>query len=84
MMIYQLARAIANINIALEFSGESIDEDDVIQIMEQLGGDLLALDDESRRILSNAFRHIASEYEGEFREYVETLPDTIGLEEEDL
>lgn len=84
MMIHQLARAIANVDIALEFSGESIDEDDVIQILEQLGRDLLNLDAESRRILSDAFRHIAPEYEGRFRNYVETLPDTIGLEEEDL
>lgn len=84
MMIHQIARAIANFNIALEFSGESIHEDYVVQILEQLGGDLQELDAESRKILSDSFRHIAPEYEGEFREFVETLPDTIGLEDEDI
>jgi len=84
MMIHQIARAIANLNIALEFSGETIHEDDVVQILEQLGGDLQDLDTESRKILSDAFRHIAPEYEGEFREFVETLPDAIGLEDEDI
>jgi hypothetical protein len=84
MMIHQIARAIANFNIALEFSEESIHEDDVVKILEQLGGDLQELDAESRKILSDSFRHIAPEYEGELRHFVETLPDTIGLEDEDM
>ena len=83
MMIHQIARALANINIALIFSAEPIEEDDVIQILEQFGRDLLALDAASRKILSDAFRHIAPEYEGEFREFVQTLPEAIGLEDED-
>lgn len=79
-MIHQLARTLANLNITLEFSGETIDEDDIVQILEQLGADLQELDAESRKILSDAFRHIAPEYKGELREFVETLPDTIGIE----
>ncbi len=83
MMIHQIARALANINIALDFSGESIDEDDVIQILERLGYDLQNLDTESRKILSDAFRHIAPEYKGELRDFVATLPYTIGIEDEE-
>jgi len=84
MMIHQIARALANLNIALEFSGEAIDEDDVVQILEQLGGDLQALDAESRKMLSDAFRSIAPEYDGDFRQSVESMPEDFGLEDEDL
>jgi hypothetical protein len=80
MIILQLARVIANVAIHLDFSGEVIDEDDIVNIIEQLAIDLQDLDGESRKILSDAFRHIAPEYEGEFREYVETMPDGFGIE----
>jgi hypothetical protein len=80
MIILQLARAIANVAIHLDFSGEVIDEDDIVEIIEHLAIDLQDLDGESRKILSDAFRHIAPEYEGEFREYVETMPDGFGIE----
>jgi hypothetical protein len=80
MIILQLARVIANVAIHLDFSGEVIDEDDIVEIIEQLAIDLQDLDGESRKILSDAFRHIAPEYEGEFREYVETMPDGFGIE----
>jgi hypothetical protein len=33
-------------------------------------------------MLSDAFRRIASEYEGEFRASVASIPDDFGLEEE--
>jgi len=82
MMIHQIARALANLNIALEFSEETIDEDEVINILERLGWDLNNLDTESQKMLSDAFRHIAPEYEGEFRDFVATLPETIGIDSE--
>lgn len=82
MMIGQIARILANIILALEYSGETIDQDDVVKIMEQLGSDLEDLDTESRKMLSDAFRRIASEYEGEFRASVASIPDDFGLEEE--
>ena len=81
MMIDQIARIIANVTLSLDYSGEIIDEDDVVEILEQLGGDLQELDNDSRKILSDAFRRIAPEYEGEFREAVETMPETFGIEE---
>ncbi|MEP9357484.1 hypothetical protein [Sphingomonas sp. KR3-1] len=82
-MIDQIARIIANVILALDYSGEVIDEDDVVEILEQMGGDFQELDVESRKILSDAFRRIAPEYEGEFREAVETMPYTMGIEDED-
>lgn len=84
MMIHTLVRAIANMNIALDYSGETIDEDDVVDIMEQFSADLQKLDADSRKILSDAFRHIAREYEGELREYVKTFPYAIGIEDEEV
>lgn len=83
-MIHQIARTLANLIIALDFSGETIDEDDVVEILEQLGGDLQDLDPESRKLLSDAFRRIAPEYDGDFRKAVESIPEDFGLEDEDL
>ncbi|NYT39359.1 hypothetical protein HZY97_01190 [Sphingomonas sp. R-74633] len=84
MMVHQLARTIANFYIALDFSEEDIHEDDVVKILENVAIDLLELDPESRKILSDAFRNIAPEYDVDFREYVETFPATIGIEEEEI
>jgi hypothetical protein len=80
MISYQMARAIANIAIFLEFSSEDIlDEDSSIQALEQLSGDLQAIDSRSRRELSDGLRFIASSYEGEARKFVEDLPDALGI-----
>jgi hypothetical protein len=48
-MIDQIARILANIILALEYSGETIDQDDVVRIIEQLVSDLEDLDTESRK-----------------------------------
>lgn len=82
-MILQIARTLANLNLSLEYSGEVIDEDDVVKILEHMTADLQELDPDSRKALSDAFRAIAAEYEGEYREFIETLPYAIGLEDEE-
>jgi len=82
MMVNQFARLIANIIIALDFAGETIEEDDIVNIINNLGHDLLGLDAESRKVLSEALRNIAPEYEGKFRKYVENIPDAFGLDVE--
>lgn len=84
MMIDQIARILANLNLALEYSGESIDFDDIVKIQEIMGADMQDLDRESRKMLSDAFRRIAPEYEGDFRVSVESMPEDFGLEDEDL
>jgi len=82
LIIHQLAREIANITITLELSGESIDEDDVVEILEHLGADLQDLDTESRKILADAFRQIAPEYPDDVRGLVESMAEDFGIEEE--
>jgi hypothetical protein len=80
-MIDQIARAIANIVIFLEYSSHDIlDEYSSIQAMEQLAGDLKAIDPKSRRALCASFRSIASSYEGEIKTFVAGLPDALGME----
>jgi hypothetical protein len=83
-MIDQIARILANLNLALDYSGERIDSDDIVKIQEIMGADMQALDPESRKMLSDAFRRIAPEYDGDFRESVENMPEDFGLEDEDL
>jgi len=83
-MIEQIARILANLSLALDYSGESIDSDDIVKIQEIMGADMQALDPESRKLLSDAFRRIAPEYDGDFREAVNSMPEDFGLEEEDL
>ena len=84
MMIDQIARIIANLSLALDYSGDSIDSDEIVQIQEIMGADMQALDPESRKMLSDAFRRIAPEYDGDFRRAVESMPGDFGLEDEDL
>ena len=81
MKNHEIARAIANIAIFLEFSPDDIlDEDASMQAMEQLSSDLQELDRNSREILSSGFRSIASDYKGMARNFVENLPDSLGIE----
>lgn len=81
-MMDQIARSLANVIIFLEYaSADVLDEDCSIQALEQLAGDLNALDQSSRRALAASFRLIASSYSGEIKTFVEELPDALGLEE---
>ncbi|MDQ0250368.1 hypothetical protein J2W22_002432 [Sphingomonas kyeonggiensis] len=84
MMIDQIARVLANVSLALDYSGDSIDSDEIVRIQEIMGADMQALDPETRKMLSDAFRRIAPEYDGDFRKAVESMPEDFGLEDEDL
>jgi hypothetical protein len=76
-----LAKAIANIAIFLEFSNEDlINEDASVEAMEQLAADLQAMDDPSRAALSKAFKEIAGSYDGESAAFVAELPEAFGIE----
>lgn len=80
-MMNEIARAIANVVIFLEFSPQDIlDEDAAIEAVEQLSGDLQALDAASREALSKELRLISSSYQGEAKAFVENLPDALGIE----
>jgi hypothetical protein len=83
MMIDQIAPIIANLALALDYSEEMIDEDQIVEIQEQMGSDMDDLDPESRKLLSDASRRIAPEYEAVYQDAVRTLPYCYGLEEEE-
>ncbi|QJU56928.1 hypothetical protein HL653_03185 [Sphingomonas sp. AP4-R1] len=82
MVSNDVAIAIANMAIFFEFcSDDTLDPDTAIQVMEQLSGDLQALDENSRRELAASFLAISSRYEGEVRAFVEDMPHAFGIEE---
>lgn len=81
MVDKNLARAIANVAIFLEFSNEGlINEDASVEAMEQLAADLQAMDGSARAALSRALKEIAGSYDGESAEFVAELPESFGIE----
>ncbi len=86
MISLQMARAIANIFIFLDFSTEeSIDDDVAVKVMEELAYDLKQLDAKEIQELVDAFRAIADTFPSDQIEFVRALPEAIGLvdDEED-
>lgn len=81
MINQNLARAIANVAIFLEFSnGDLINEDASVEALEQLAADLQMMDDPSRAALAKALKEIAESYDGEFAAFVAELPESLGIE----
>lgn len=81
MISNDIAIAIANMALFFEFcSDDTLNDDTAVEVMEQLAGDLNALDEDSRRELCATFRLIASRYEGEERAFVEDMPYAFGIE----
>lgn len=81
MSDHNVAKAIANVAIFLEFSSEEIiNEDAAVEAMEQLAADLQATDKPTRNALSQALKEIACSYDGEFAEFVAALPEAFGIE----
>lgn len=75
-----LVKAIAEIAVFLEFSGdEVIDQDSAIQALEQLASTLQGAGIETKQSLCNQFESIAKDYSGERAEFVESLAESLGL-----
>jgi len=75
-----IARAVANVAIFLEFSADEIlDADAAVGAMEQLAADLQLLDEHAQGQLSAAILSIASEYGATEKEFLEGLPESLGL-----
>jgi hypothetical protein len=71
MIATQIARIIANFTLFLELTDEkNLNLDTSVQMMEELAGDLQALNKEFLRELIDAFPVIAQEYSGESRQPV--------------
>jgi len=78
-----IARAIAELAIFLEFSGDdALNPDAAIQGLEQLASTLQMMDLKSKSSLCLQFKSIAADYSDEQAEFVESLGDTLGLIED--
>jgi hypothetical protein len=81
MVDQNMARAIANVAIFLEFSNEDlINEDASVEAMEQLAADLQAMDGSARAALSKALKEIAQSYDSGTSQFVAELPEYFGIE----
>lgn len=78
-----VARAIVELAISLEFSGDdALNPDAAMQGLEQLASTLQMMDLESKSSLCSQFKSIAIEYSDEQAEFVESLGEALGLIEE--
>jgi len=83
MIATQIARIIANFILFLELADDkTLDPDAAVEMMEELGAGLEALDKGFLRELVNAFAAIASEYSGEAQKLVRDIAYNFYLEEE--
>ena len=83
MIATQIARIIAHYVIFLDLTDDDVlDPDAAVQMMEQLGSDLEAIDKGFLRELIDAFAMIAGEYSGEAQEVVRNIAHSFYLEEE--
>ncbi|EJL98178.1 hypothetical protein PMI18_04116 [Pseudomonas sp. GM102] len=79
----QIVRAIVEVAVFLEFSGEeAINSDAAVQVLEQLASTLQMMDSETKSSLCSQFENIAVEYSDEQAEFVESLGEALGLIEE--
>jgi len=79
----QVVRAIAEVAVFLEFSGEdAINPDAAVQMLEQLASTLQIMDSINESSLCSLFENIAGAYSGKQAEFVESLGETLGLIEE--
>ena len=77
-----IVNALANLAMALDFStDEQMDEDCVVQLLEQMAGDLSLLKPEDLASLCDGFRAASANYSmAEERQFVWNLPSALGLE----
>lgn len=82
MIATQIARIIANFILFLDMTDdETLDPDAAVQMMEELAGDLQAMDKGFLRELIDSFPVIASEYSGEAQRLVLSISRDFYLEE---
>lgn len=76
-----VVKAIADVVIFLEFSGEeAVNPDDAVQAMEHLAATLQEASEEVRSSLCSGFKSLSSEYSGDRAEFLESLGAALGLE----
>lgn len=78
-----VAKAIVEIAVFLEFSGqEAINSDSSILMLEQLAATLQMADSAAKSCLCSTFKEISNEYANDQAVFVENLAETLGLVDE--
>ena len=75
-----LTSALVGVLVFLEFSNESVNPDSAVAAMENVSARLRMLSDDERRRFVDRVRVLAADYpEGELRDFVLNLGDSLGL-----
>jgi hypothetical protein len=78
-----LAKAIIDVALFLEFSDEEVlDADTAVEAMENLAAELQLMSGDAKNGLVERFHELASAY-GDQAEFVEELPESLGLSASD-
>lgn len=79
MVDKQIAKAIVDMLVFLEFSSDDVvDADASIAMIEQIAAVLQEASDSVRADLAQCFNELSNEY-GDHSEFVASLPETLGL-----
>ncbi len=82
MIAIQIARIVARFVVFADLTDEALlDPDDSVEMMEELGADLEALEKGFLRELVDAFAVVAEEYSGEAQQVVRDIAYSFYLEE---
>ncbi|MEZ3141224.1 hypothetical protein ACBQ88_19340 [Citrobacter braakii] len=75
-----LVKIIVNMAIFLEFtSSDLLDPDCAVEAIEDLAIELQSLSREDRDNIIDIFNNLSKEYTGDKAEYVQNLPETLGI-----
>ncbi|MEO7688803.1 MAG: hypothetical protein ABIS51_05915 [Sphingomonas sp.] len=76
-----LVKVIADLTIFLEYTNSDLlNEDAAVEAMEQLAGELQQMSEDAQQQLAKQLVALASSYNQPQREFVEGLPEALGLE----
>jgi hypothetical protein len=82
MIVTQIARIISSFVLFLDLTDDdTLDPDAAVEMMEELGGNLKALDKDFLGQLIDAFAEISREYSGESQKIVRDIAYSFYLEE---
>lgn len=74
-----LVKCLIDIILFMEFSEDIIDEDSAIEVMEKIAYELSLMDEEERKEISSLIVEFADDYSSKEKEFIQSLPDALGL-----
>ena len=75
-----IVKAIVDIALFLEYSNsELLDEDAAVEAMEQLAAELQQMPEGEQQQLAKQIVEFSTSYEERYRDFVEGLPEALGL-----